>query len=186
MSETRKVGVLLGSLRKKSISSSLSMALQKLAPSHLKFSEVLISDLPLYNSDQEDTLPASWVRLRQEVAAYDALLFITPEYNRSIPGGLKNAIDIGSRPKGQSVFDGKPAAIITFSPGNLGGFCAHHHLRDVFLNLNMPTLPAPEIYLNGAAKIVNDEGGIDNPDTKKLLDGVMHEFSKWIELIKSR
>ena len=181
MNDPRKVGVLLGSLRKASTSAALARALEHLCPDHLALERISIGDMPIYNQDDEEHAPESWRTFRKKILACDALLFVSPEYNRSIPAGLKNAIDVGSRPSGQSVWNGKPVAIVTFSPGNLGGFGAHHHLRQSFACLNMPTMPTPEIYLSGSAKLFNEHGAIANPDTEALLKRAMTSFARWID-----
>jgi chromate reductase, NAD(P)H dehydrogenase (quinone) len=177
----RTVGVLLGSLRKASTSAALALAIKEIAPVGLKMENIPIGDLPLYNADHEVEAPATWLRLRQTIRSCDALLFITPEYNRSLPAVLKNAIDVGSRPPGQSAWTGKPAAIITFSPGNLGGFGANHHLRQCLVCLNVPTMPAPEVYLSGSAKLLDENGSIASSDTRGLLERAMASFASWID-----
>lgn len=182
MTNLKKVGVLLGSLRKVSTSAALARALADLSPDDLSLELVSIGDMPIYNPDDEEHAPAAWRAFRSSILACDAVLFVSPEYNRSIPAVLKNAIDVGSRPQGRSVWNGKPAAIVTFSPGNLGGFGAHHHLRQSFACLNMPTMPAPEIYLSGSAKLLDERGAIANPDTHALLVRAMTSFARWIDI----
>ncbi len=134
---TWNVGVLIGSLRKASFSRKLALALRDNAPSTLRLNVIEIGAMPLYNYDDEPVPPEPWLTFRQQVKAADALLFVTPEYNRSIPSALKNAIDVGSRPKGSSVYDAKPAAVISLSPGALGAFGANHHLRQCLMCLNV-------------------------------------------------
>ena len=182
MKHRRSVGVLLGSMRKASTSAALANALQHLCPEELSLERIVIGDMPIYNPDDEEHAPASWRAFRKRILACDGLLFVSPEYNRSIPAVLKNAIDVGSRPPGQSVWNGKPVAIMTFSPGNLGGFGAHHHLRQSFACLNMPTMPAPEVYLSGSAKLLDEHGAIANPVTSALLARAMTSLARWIEL----
>ncbi len=181
MNTPRKVGLLLGSLRPNGTSAGLAKALEAMLPTGWTLEHQLTGNLPLYNPDNEIQAPASWNHFRERVLACDALLFITPEYNRSIPGALKNGIDVGSRPYGQSVWNAKPAAIVSFSPGNLGGFGANHQLRQAFVCLNMPTMPAPEIYLSGSATLLNEHGGIANPDTQVFLERAMGSFVQWVE-----
>ena len=144
MATTRTVAILLGSLRKDSINRKVANALKELAPTSLKLDVVEIGSLPLYNQDLDASPPAEWVAFRNRVLSFDALLFVTPEYNRSVPGVLKNAIDVGSRPYGHSVWDGKPAGVVSVSPGAVGGFGANHHLRQSFVFLNMPAMAQPE------------------------------------------
>lgn len=181
MNTPRRVGLLLGSLRSNATSAGLARALEAMLPADWTLERQPIGDMPFYNPDDESRAPVSWSHFRQRILACDALLFVTPEYNRSIPAALKNAIDVGSRPYGHSVWNGKPAAIVTFSPGNLGGFGANHQLRQTFVCLNMPTMPAPEIYLSGAATLLSDQGGIANPDTRVFLERAMGSFVQWVE-----
>ena len=135
---TRKIAVLVGSLRKESFSRKIAKNIEALAPAGLTFEEIDISKVGHYNQDLDGNPPAEWVELRDKIKSADAVLFVTPEYNRSVPGVLKNAIDIASRPYGHSAFNGKPAAVVSNSPGNIGGFGAHHHLRQTLAFLNMP------------------------------------------------
>jgi chromate reductase len=177
----RKVAVLVGSLRKQSYNRKMARALVKLAAPDLSLLIVEIGDLSLYDEDAEKAPPAAWVRFRQDVSAAQAVLFVTPEYNRSVPGLLKNAIDVGSRPYGHSVFSGKPAAIISVSPGAIGGFGANHHLRQSLVFLDMPTLQQPEAYIGGAAKLFDDEGRLTNEDTRAFMRRFLAAFSALIE-----
>lgn len=182
MSLSRDVAVLVGSLRKESISRKLALALEKLAPASLRLEIVQIGDLPLYNQDREDQgAPPSWVTFRDRIRAADAVLFITPEYNRSVPGVLKNALDVGSRPYGISAWNGKPGAVAGTSPGLLGGFGAVHHLRQSLVSLNIPVLQQPEVYNGGAETMFDAYGNIDNESTRTFLHGFMHAFGIWIE-----
>jgi chromate reductase len=142
---TRKIAVIVGSLRKDSLNRKAAEALAALAPAGVELEIVEIGDLPLYNEDLEAAgAPAAWERFRSQLKASDAVLFVTPEYNRSVPGALKNAIDVGSRPYGASVFSGRPAAVMSVSPGAIGGFGANHHLRQSLVFLDMPVLQQPE------------------------------------------
>lgn len=181
MTAPRKVGLLLGSLRNASIGAALGRALPGISPAHLSFVPIAIGDLPFYNEDHEEQTPAPWLDLREAIRSCDAVLFVTPEYNRSIPAALKNAIDVGSRPKGKSAWDGKPAGIITYSPGSLGGYACNHHLRQAFACLNMPTMATPEIYLGGCAKLLDPSGAIASDDTRALLSAAMSRLANWIE-----
>ena len=180
MSTSYRVAVLVGSLRKGSYNRKLALALAQLAPAELKLQIVEIGDLPFYNEDDAAEPPAAWVKFREAIKGSDAVLFVSPEYNRSIPGALKNALDVGSRPYGHNAFDGKPAAVFTLSPGALGGFGANHHLRQVLACLNTPLLPSPEVYLGGAAEMFTDQGGIAKPETEAFLRKVMGGFAGWV------
>ena len=176
-----KVAVIVGSLRKASFSRRLALALAKLAPASLTLEIVEIRDLALYDEDGEAAPPAAWTAFRDRVRAADAVLFVTPEYNRSMPGCLKNALDVGSRPYGKSVWSGKPAAIVSNSPGLLGGFGANHHLRQSLVFLDMPTVQQPEVYLGGVNKVLGDDDSITVEGTKTFLAGFLTTFASWIE-----
>lgn len=183
MSTQRKIAVIVGSLRRESISRKLASAMAKLAPAELQFEVIEIGDLPLYNEDLESggaTAPAEWTRFRQAVAACDAVLFVTPEYNRSIPSVLKNAVDVGSRPYGKAVWTGKPALVVSHSQGALGGFGANHHLRQCLVCLGMPTMANPEVYLSNSGSLVGEDGQINNGSSRDFLSQVMLGFADWI------
>ncbi len=175
------VGVLIGSLRKASFSRRLALALRDIAPSSLRLHIIEIGAMPLYNQDDEPTPPDTWLGFRRQVSEADALLFVTPEYNRSIPSALKNAIDVGSRPKGRSVYEAKPAAVISLSPGALGAFGANHHLRQSFVFLNVLPLQQPEAYIGNAAKLFAEDGSIAVPETREFMGKFLDAFAKWIE-----
>jgi chromate reductase len=183
MSSTRNIAVFVGSLRKESFNRKMANALAGLAPDGLKLGIVEIGGLPLYSQDDDvpGKVPAAWEELRRQVKAADAVLFVTPEYNRSVPGVLKNAIDVASRPYGQSAFDGKPGAVMSVSPGAIGGFGANHHLRQMMVFLNVPMLQQPEAYIGGAASLFDDKGNVTNPGTRELLGKFMQAFATWIE-----
>ena len=181
MPTPRRIAVLVGSLRKDSFNRKLAKALAAMAPTPLSLEIVEIGALPLYNQDDEAAPPAASAEFKQRIAAADAVLFVTPEYNRSVPGVLKNAIDIASRPYGKSAWDGKPAGVITVSPGAIGGFGANHHLRQSLVFLNMPVLQQPEAYVGGAGDLFDESGGVKKPDTKKFLDTFLAAFAGWIE-----
>jgi chromate reductase, NAD(P)H dehydrogenase (quinone) len=150
-------------------------------------SSLELGDLPLYNQDlEEPSPPADWRTLRQRIRESDAVLFVTPEYNRSVPGLLKNAIDIASRPYGQNCFEGKPGAIISVSPGGLGGFGANHHLRQSLVFLNVPTLQQPEAYLADATTLFDSEGNLISDSAQHLLETFVQRFADWIDLIVRR
>jgi chromate reductase len=178
---TRTVAVVVGSLRKDSVSRKTAQALAKLTPG-LTFKFVEIGDLPHFDQDLEGAPPATWTSFRQEIAASDAVLFVTPEYNRSVPGVLKNAIDVGSRPYGSSVWDGKPGAVISVSPGAIGGFGANHHLRQSLAFLNVPLLQR-EAYIGNAFALFNETGELINEGTETFLRDYGHAFAQWIERI---
>lgn len=182
MKDTHDVVVLVGSLRKESFTRKLVLNLVRLAPASLKLDLVAIGDLPFYNEDLErgDT-PKAWEDFRERVRAADAVLFATPEYNRSVPGVLKNAIDVGSRPYGQSVWDGKPAAVISVSPGAIGAFGANHHLRQMLVFLNMPAMQQPEAYVGNIKNLLGPDNAIQNESTTRFLINFMQSFGEWIE-----
>lgn len=181
MSQARSVAVIVGSLRKDSATRKAAQALAALTP-NLKFDIVEIGDLPHFDQDLEAAPPAEWVRFRNEVAAHEAVLFATPEYNRSVPGVLKNAIDVGSRPYGASVWDGKPGAVISVSPGALAGFGANHHLRQSLAFLNVPLL-TNEAYIGNAYALFGASGELINEGTAEFLKAFGQAFAAWIEKI---
>jgi chromate reductase len=182
MPQPRTVAVIVGSLRKDSFTRKVARAIEALAPPNLRFEEIPIGDLPLYNQDDEANPPAAFVEFRNRVRAADAVLFATPEYNRSVPGALKNAIDVGSRPYGQSAWDGKPAAVVGVSPGAIGAFGAFHHLRQSLVFLNMPALQF-EAYVGGAAGLFDENGKLVNESTAEFLRSFGRAFADWIEKI---
>ena len=185
MSQVR-IAVLVGSIRRDSINRKLALALAALAPQECAFEHVRIDDLPPYNQD-DDANPSEPVkRLKGEVARSQGLLFVTPEYNRSIPGVLKNAIDLGSRPYGQSVFFGKPAAVVSQSPGAVGGFGAHHALRQTLVFLDMPVLQQPEMYISHSNELFDEQGAVKTEATRTFLSGFMTSFAGWIDRFSDR
>jgi chromate reductase len=177
----RDIVVIVGSLRKESFNRKMANALSELAPAALKLEIVEIGQLPLYNQDLDADPPAAWKEFRARVKKADGVLFITPEYNRSIPAPLKNAIDVGSRPYGQSAWDTKPAAVVSVSPGLIGAFGANHHLRQSLVFLNMPAMPQPEAYIGGADKLFDASGKITNDGTRDFLTKFMEAFAAWVE-----
>lgn len=180
MTQVRNVAVLVGSLRKDSVNRKVANALEALAP-NLKFNFVEIGDLPFFDQDLEANPPAEWVRLRGEIAAADAVLFVTPEYNRGLPAVLKNALDVGSRPYGQSVWNGKPGAIVSVTIGTTGAILANHQLRQSLMFLNVPTLAQPEAYISGALGLFDENGELVNESTQGFLTAFVQAFSAWIE-----
>ena len=181
MAKTRTVAVIVGSLRKESFSRKLAHAIAAVAPTNLKFDFVDIGGLELFDQDLEPTPTAAWTAFRDRVRAADAVLFVTPEYNRGLPGSLKNAIDVGSRPYGQSVFNGKPAAVVGNSPGAMGGFGAANQLRQSLVFLNMPTLNQPEAYVGHVATLFDETGELINEGTREFLTGFARTFADWID-----
>jgi chromate reductase len=182
MSTNRTVAVIVGSLRKDSVSRKVAQAVEALAPANLKFTYPQIGDLAHFDQDLESDPPAQWVRFRDEVRAVDAVLFVTPEYNRSVPGVLKNAIDVGSRPYGASAWNAKPGAVISVSPGGIGGFGANHHLRQSLAFLNVPLL-SQEAYVGNAFALFDEAGKLINPGTADFLRAYGEAFGHWIETI---
>jgi chromate reductase len=180
-STTRNVAVLVGSLRKGAFSRLTANALAALAPASLQLHIAEIGQLPLYNQDDEAALPAAWAAFRAEIKAADAVLFVTPEYNRAMPAALKNAIDVGSRPYGQSVWHGKPGAVMSVSPGGIGGFAANHHLRQSMVFLNVPMMQQPEAYVGGIDKAFDAEGNLTNESTKGFFTAFMTAYAAWVE-----
>ncbi|MED5620216.1 NADPH-dependent FMN reductase [Ideonella sp. BN130291] len=182
MTSPRNVAVLVGSLRQGSLSRQLAQALAAMAPPSLRLTIVEIGDLPLYDPDLDtDSPPAPWARFRERIAGCDAVLFVTPEYNRSVPAALKNAIDVGSRPYGHSVWNGKPGAVVSVSPGAMGGFGANHHLRQSLVFLNVPVLQQPEAYIGGADKLFDAQGGWANPATREFLGRFLQAYERWVQ-----
>jgi chromate reductase len=178
----KDIVIIVGSLRKESFNRKMANALRELAPASLNLEIVEIGQLPLYNQDLDpDDQPAAWKEFRARVKKADGVLFVTPEYNRSVPAPLKNAIDVGSRPYGQSVWDKKPAAVISVSPGLIGAFGANHHLRQSLVFLNMPTMQQPEAYIGGADKLFDVSGKITNDGTRGFLAKFMEAFASWVE-----
>jgi chromate reductase, NAD(P)H dehydrogenase (quinone) len=178
----RTVAVIVGSLRKASINRKAAEALIRMAPASLDLEIVEIGDLPLYDEDRDkDEPPASWSRFRTEVKAKDALLFVTPEYNRSIAAPLKNAIDVGSRPYGAAAWTGKPGAVVTVSPGAYGGFGANHHLRQCMVFLDVPMMQQPETYIGGAGKAFGADGAVTDERVEKMLRRFIDAFAGWVE-----
>src|SRR5690242_8387916 len=180
MPTTRNVAVLVGSLRKESFSRKPANALIELAPPGLRLAIVEIRDLPLYNQDDDANPRPASAAFKQRIMECDAVLFVTPEYNRSVPGVLKNAIDVASRPYGKSAWNGKPAGVVSCSPGAIGGFGANHHLRQSLVFLNMPAMQQPEAYIGNCASLFDDHGKLSNESTRKFLQGFLDAFATWV------
>lgn len=181
MKNTYNVAVFVGSLRKGSFNRQVAHALMELAPAELKLEIFGIGHLPLYNQDSDESPPAEYTEFRNRVRAVDALLFVTPEYNRSVPGVLKNALDVGSRPYGQSAWDGKPGAVISASIGAIGGFGANHHLRQSLAYLNVPTMAQPEAYVGTADEAFDANGKLTSDRTRKLLTNFIQAYAAWVK-----
>src|SRR5579872_3957567 len=171
--QTFKVAILVGSLRKESFTRKISKALIKLAPENLSCAIVEIGDLPLYNEDLESDAPAPWTAFRAAIREVDAVLFATPEYNRSIPGALKNAIDVGARPYGKNVFDGKAGAVVSVSPGAIGGLGANFAVRNALVFLNVLTMQQPEAYIGGVKDLLDEKGELSAEATRAFLSNFM-------------
>ena len=182
---TYKIAIIVGSLREGSLNRRVARSICAMRGDNLECSMLEIGDLPLYNQDLDTNPPEQWTRFREQVAAADGVLFCSPEYNRGIPGVLKNAIDVGSRPYGQNVFDKKPAAIVTASPGSIGGFGSNHQIRQSCVFLNMPVMQQPEAYLGHVTDDSFDEAGClkDGP-LKELVTKLAHAFHDWVEMIQ--
>ena len=179
----KKIAVLIGSLRKDSLNRKLAQELIALAPSSLEFDVVEIGDLALYNQDLDDagTPPAPWTRFREQLAKADGVLFVSPEYNRTMPASVKNAIDVGSRPWGKSIWNGKAVAIATASPGAVGGFGANHNIRQALVTLNGVVMPSPEAYIGNAANLLGPDGRVNNDQTRDVLTKFITAFAAWTE-----
>lgn len=179
-----KIGVFVGSLRKESYSRKIARELESFAADKMDFKEIELGGLELYNQDFDDeNRPTEhWMQFREQVKALDGVLFVTPEYNRSVPAVLKNALDVGSRPYGKSVWDGKPGAVASVSPGGLGGFGANHHLRQSLVFLNIPVLQQPEIYIGNVGALLDDAGKIKEEKTREFLSKAMDAFYGWVRL----
>ena len=179
-----RLGVIVGSLRSDSLTRRLARALVAVSPAQMRAQFLEIGDLPLYNEDLDIEVapepPAEWARFRREVRESDAILFVTPEYNRSVPAPLKNAIDVGSAPHDQNAFAGLPAAVVSASPGRMDAFGANHHLRQSLVFLDMPTMPQPELYLGGSHALFDESGQIVDPEMRRRLTDYMARFAGWV------
>ena len=182
MTTPKTVAVLVGSLRKASYNRLVAGVLAQVAPPSLSLKIVEIGDLALYNDDVEAAgPPAAWTRFRGEITAADAVLFVTPEYNRSMPAAMKNALDVGSRPYGKNVWNAKPGAVVSASAGSGGGFGANHHVRQSLVFLNVPAMAQPEAYIGGVAALFDDKGALTNEGTRAFLTTFMTAFAGWVE-----
>lgn len=177
----KQIGYIIGSLRKDSINRKLANAVSRLGPPDFTFKELRIGDLPLYNQDHDHAQAPEVQRLKSELRAVDAVIFFTPEYNRSVPGVLKNALDNASRPYGQSAWAGKPAGVLGASIGAVGTAVSQLHLRTILAYLDMPTMGQPEVYLHVKDGFFDESGNIANADTKKFLHGWMDKYAMWVK-----
>ncbi len=185
---TKKIAVVVGSTRKGSYSKAVAKYVASIAPADLSFEFVEIGALPLFNQDYDDEgrTPAEWLAFRKTIKAADGYLFVTPEHNRSIPAALKNALDVASRPYGQNAWDGKPGAIISVSPGNISGFGANHHLRQILVFLNVLAMAQPEAYIGGITKDLNEKGELVNEGLQGFLKKFAESFDAWVNKIDSK
>ena len=181
----KDVAVFVGSLRKDSFNRKMARALAALAPPSLRLAIVEIGQFLLYNQDDESDPPAAWTEFRRRVKAAAAVLFVTPEYNRSIPGAPKNALDVGSRPYGANAWQGKPGAVVSVSPGAIGGFGANHHLRQSLVFLDVPAMPQPEADIDGAANLFDADGKLINDSTREYLRTFTEAFDRWIATLSA-
>jgi chromate reductase, NAD(P)H dehydrogenase (quinone) len=177
---SHKIAVLVGSLRAGSLNRKIAELLVRMRPNDLSLEVVGIGDLPFYNEDLEANAPWEWQAFRERIKASDAVLFVTPEYNRSVPGALKNAIDVGSRPYGASVWNGKSGGVITASPGAIGGFGANHHLRQMFVFLNVLVMQQPEAYLGHANEMFDESGALADEATGEFLTNFLDAYAQWV------
>lgn len=176
----RKIAIIVGSVRKDSINLKLAKALAKLAPADFECEFVRIADLPVYNQDLDQSPPEAALRVKSQVAAANALLFVTPEHNRSLPTALKNVLDWVSRPYGKNLWAGKPAGIAGASIGAIGTAVAQAHLRSVLGYLDVPTLGQPEVYIHFSQGLIDEHGNISNETTKNFLQTFMNRYAAWI------
>jgi len=177
---TFSIGILVGSLRKQSLNRKLAQALIGLAPNTLKLEIVEIGQLPHCNADDEASPPQVITDFKRRIEGLDGVLFVTPEYNRGVPGLLKNAIDVASRPYGKNSWSGKPTGVISASPGALGAFGANHQLRQSFVFLDMPAMQQPEAYIGNAAALFNDQGELSSEATRAFLVQYLDSFARWV------
>jgi chromate reductase len=181
-----KIAIIVGSLRKDSFNRRIARSICAIRGDNLDCAMIEIGDLPLYNQDYDSLAeqPAQYTRFRDQVRPVDGVLFVSPEYNRGIPGVLKNAIDVGSRPYGQSIWNGKPAAIVTASPGSIGGFGSNHQIRQACVFLNMPVMQQPEAYLGHVTDDSFDaDGCLKDGPLKELVGKLAHAFHDWVDMI---
>jgi chromate reductase, NAD(P)H dehydrogenase (quinone) len=181
MASPHSIVTIVGSLRKESFTLKVANALAKLAPASLKLDVTTLHGISFFNQDLEGAPPADWIAFRERLQASSGVLFVTPEYNRSIPGALKNAIDVGSRPYGKSSFLGKPVGIISNSPGPLGGVSAAKHLQNILPGISGPIMGQPETYLNGIGDAFNDKGELVKEALQKVLQQYLDAFAVFVD-----
>src|SRR5690554_7089312 len=183
----KKIGVVVGSFREGSFSKSLATNIMELFPKDYELKEIQISDLPIYTEDYDNgklQTPEAYNRFRSEAKEFAGYVFVTPEHNRTFSAVLKNALDVGSRPYGSSVWGGKPALVVSQSPGNLSGFGANHHLRQVLAFLDVYPMQQPEVYLAHSFELLDENNNFKNADTKKFVEGVIASFTEHIKRFK--
>ncbi|MCE3261918.1 MAG: phosphodiesterase [Pseudoduganella sp.] len=184
----KKIALIVGSLRKDSLNRKFANALVEVAPPELQFEFVDIGDLPLYNQDLDDagTPPAAWTAFRDKLRGVDGIAIATPEYNRAMPGALKNAIDVGSRPWGKSIWNAKPVGVISASIGAVGGFAGNMNVRQCMVTLNAPVMPGPEVYIGNGSALLGEDGKVNNEKTRAVLAGWAKAFAAWVETNASK
>ncbi|MGG7440210.1 NADPH-dependent FMN reductase [Chryseobacterium arthrosphaerae] len=180
---SKVIGIIAGSLRRESFSKKIARALLPMVPQDFAFRIISIEDLPIYNQDfdDHDNVPESYIRFRDEIRSIDGIIFVTPEHNRSVPAALKNAIDVGSRPAGKNVWDGKPGAVFSNSPGNLSAFGANHHVRQSLVFLNIPVMQQPEVYLPHIDKVWDENGNLKDEKVKDFLQKAVDAYIEWFK-----
>lgn len=182
----KKIGVFVGSMRKESYNRKIAKEISQMMPEDFEMKMIELGDLSIYNQDLDDNgnPPQEWKKFRDQCKELDGFLFVTPEYNRSVPALLKNALDVGSRPYGQSVWDGKPGAIVSVSTGKISGFGANHHLRQTMVFLNVPVLQQPEAYVGNVDTLLDSQGKIKDEGTQKFLQTFADAFVQWIQILE--
>ena len=175
------IGVFVGSLREGAFSKSVAKYLARIAPENFELKLIDIGHLPLFNQDLETNPPDAWVRFKADVGALDGFLFVTPEHNRSVPAALKNALDVGSRPYGTSVWGGKPGAVVSVSPGAIGGFGANHHLRQTLAFLDVFVMQQPEAYIGSVMSSLDEKGEVVGDSLKGFLKDFLNAFARWAD-----
>lgn len=176
-----KIGLLVGSLRQESFNRKIANRLIQRAPQPLEMEIIEIGQLPFFNQDYEESPPNEWTTFRKKLMILDGFILVTPEYNRSFPAVIKNALDVGSRPYGKNLWDSKPCAVISASIGATGGFGANHHLRQPLVFLNSPCMQQPEVYLSHVDKLFDEEGNMSNKDTLAFLDKFLSHYVEWVQ-----